>query len=537
MTNLTSLIDGFQKRDAGTLTRSENQGREITAIGVPYGVEIDLGEGYRETFAPGSVLDDDAILRYGHREPLGKITAATDVEKGRKVTGVVSSTIRGDEILTLVADGVLTKMSIGFDPISHEVTERADGTTLITWTQVRAREYSIVEFPAYSDAEILNLRHKDNNRKDTPVTDPAPEFATLDDLTAVRSSIDDLTQAMSLLRAEGLGPKAAPADTRSVGQVLKDLVSGDDQTLRQVNALAARSWDGSTTAADATMDTPAWIGDLTRLYNAPDPLKGCFASGPLPAEGMSLEYAELDANTITVEEQKNQGDDLTLGKITTKDASAPIKTFGGYTSLSRQAIERSRINLLNHHMTGMTLAAAKADAGYFAAQFAAAVSSQAAQAISVNKAASALTWADLSAMVIDAAAAYSDQALSLDGLIVDKATFKALAALTGSDDRPLMSVSGTPTNTVGTLNLTGLSGSLVGVQVIPNLRQKADELGQGVVGAFFNSKAIRYYSTSLVQLQDENIINLTRAFSVYRYAAAVAEIPSALVPLKIGAGA
>lgn len=537
MTNLTSLIDGFQKRDAGTLSRSETHGREITAIGVPYGVEIDLGEGYRETFAPGSILDDDAILRYGHREPLGKITAATDVEKGRKVTGVVSSTIRGDEILTLVADGVLTKMSIGFDPISHEVTERDDGTTLITWTQVRAREYSIVEFPAYSDAEILNLRHKDNNRKDSPVTDPAPAFATLDDLTAVRSSIDDLTQAMSLLRAEGLGPKAAPSDTRSVGQVLKDLVSGDDQTLRQVNALAARSWDGTTTAADATIDTPTWIGDLTRLYNTPDPLKGCFSSGTLPAEGMSLEYAELDANTITVEEQKNEGDDLTLGKITTKDASAPIKTFGGYTSLSRQAIERSRINLLNHHMTGMTLAAAKADAEYFAAQFAAAAKSQAAQAISVNKAPSALTWADLSAMVIDAAAAYSDQALSLDGLIVDKTTFKALAALTGSDDRPLMSVSGTPTNTVGTLNLTGLSGSLVGVQVIPNLRQKANALGQGVVGAFFSSKAIRYYSTSLIQLQDENIINLTRAFSVYRYAAAVAEIPSALVPLKIGAGA
>lgn len=539
--SLATLTSGIQYRDLATLTPTQRddttERHTLTAIGVPYGVEITLWDGYCEMFAPGSVDDTGAILRYGHREPLGPIVASKDTPDGRVITAEITPTPRGDEIAAYVDDGVLTRMSIGFDGIEHTVTDRDDGTTLITWTKVRAREYSIVEFPAYDAATITDFRDTTHSRKEphmTSSTATAPAFASVADLDALRSSLDDLAQSVSLLRTEGIAAKTPPTDRRSIGTVLKDLARGDEETIRSVNALAERAWDGTTTAADATMDSPTWIGDLTRLYNAPDPLKGLFSSGSLPAEGMKLEYAELDANSIQVSEQETEGSDLKLGKLSTKDATTSIKTFGGYTSLSIQAIQRARINVLAHHMTGMTLAAAKADADYFAAQFAQAVKTQTDQAISIAKDAAALKWADLAAMVVDAAAAYTSQALTLDGLIVDKDTFKALASLTGADDRPLMTVT-SGANTVGTLNLPKLSGNLVGITVVPNLRQTTDQLGEGVVGTFFNSAALRHYSTNLVQLQDENIINLTKAFSVYRYAAVAAEIPSALVPLKLGA--
>ena len=50
--------------------------------------------------------------------------------------------------------------------------------------------------------------------------------------------------------------------------------------------------------------------------------------------------------------------------------------------------------------------------------------------------------------------------------------------------------------------------------------------------AFVNSNAIRFYTSPIVRLQDENIINLSKDFSVYTYAAIADEIPAAVVPVK-----
>ena len=91
-----------------------------------------------------------------------------------------------------------------------------------------------------------------------------------------------------------------------------------------------------------------------------------------------------------------------------------------------------------------------------------------------------------------------------------------------------------PTNTIGTTNAKALTGVILDVPVTCNLRATAGELGAGIVGAFYNSEAIRTYETPLVQLQDENIVNLSKQFSVYRYGAVATEIPTGLVPLKIG---
>ncbi|WP_165215294.1 HK97 family phage prohead protease [Schaalia sp. ZJ1691] len=519
-------------------TRSINEdARTVSGLAIPYEDEIELFEGYFETVAKGAYkpLDETKSgvkLFWQHSEPIGTVTELVEAEDGLHITARISKTPRGDEAYQLVKDGVIDRFSIGFIPL--ESTETSDEAGIhVLHRSIEIREVSLVSFPAYEKATVQEIR---SARKENPMTDSTIKPATIEDVAEVRSSIDDLSQAVALLRASA-DTTPAPADTRSAGEVLKALAAGDEATISQVNDLHRRAWNGTTSAADSTMTTPAWIGDLTRLFNAPDPLKGLFSTAPLPAEGMSVEYTELKANSITVAKQASEGADLAMGKIETQEKTAKVETFGGYTSLSRQAIERSRVNILNHHMVGMTLAAAKASAENFATHFATAVKSQASTALSVAKAASALTWSDLAGVVVDAAAVFTDQALTLDGLVVDKATFKALAALTGTDGRPLMSVSGTGANTAGTMNLTGLAGDLVGIKVIPNLRQTAGSLGAGIVGAFFNTNAITTYETALVQLQDENIINLTKAFSVYRYSATAATIPSGLVPLKIQAGA
>lgn len=537
---IEDLTTRTQVRDFdGAITRArdkETDAHTLNAIGVPYDVEINLWEGWREKFAPGSIDDDGAILRYGHAEPIGRITKSAETERGREITARLSHTPRGEEVATLIADGVLTRMSIGFDGIEHTITERDDGTTLITWTKVKAREYSVVEFPAYNDAEITGFRNKTSpipmEGNKTVDTIESPHIGELrDNVADMQTAILEMRQTL----AEGLKREEAhPVDQRSAAQFLRDLVAGDATTRETANDLRKRAFEGTTINADPLADVPVFVRDLVRLIDNANPLKNLFATDGLPSTGMKIEYAELEANTIQVAQQKAEGDKLVTGKLSITTKSTDIMTYGGYTELSRQTIERSPLNITQRHINGMGLAAGAAAADAFATFYADTVKTRAASALSSGKTVTALKWQDINSIVVDAAAAYTDLAMPMHGLIVDKETFKGLTSLTDSNDRPLFIVEGNGVNAIGTANPESLAANLAGVKLIPNFRQKTPP-APGIVGAFYNSDALRTYQSPVATLQDGDITALTNLFSVYFYAAFAAEIPAALVPLKLGA--
>lgn len=511
--------------------------RTVRGLAVPYGVEIELFDGYFETIAPGALADraEDATslkLFYRHNEPIGLITSITETAKGIEIEARFSDTQAARDAYQLVRDGVIDRLSIGFIPLAFERTEDEAGVHT-TITSLDLREVSLVPFPAYDGATVTEVREQPTTERNTPtMTDNAPAYALASDLDDLRADITAMEQRASLAAAER---GAAPAvDARTPGEALKAIVN-DEAYRASIDDLMLRAYDGTVSSADSTLTHPQWIKDLVRLVEKPNVVAGLFATGPLPAEGMNLDFTELDTNSLSVKVQENEGDDLPLGKVTTKDRTTPIKTFGGYTKLTRQAIERTRVNLLDVHLRGMALAAGQAKAAYFTRQLNEAVKAQDANKLTITKAANALTWADLADLFIDAAAQFVDQALTLDGLIVDKATFKALTGLTGTDGRPLMRVNENPSNTIGTTNARALTGVLLDVPITCNLRANAGDLGEGIVGTFYNSDALRTYETPLTQLQDENIVNLSKAFSVYRYGAVATEYPTGLVPLKIGA--
>lgn len=510
--------------------------RTVRGLAVPYGVEIELFDGYFETIAPGALADraEDATslkLFYRHNEPIGLITSITETAEGIEIEARFSDTQAARDAYQLVRDGVIDRLSIGFVPLAFERTEDEAGVHT-TITSLDLREVSLVPFPAYDGATVTEVREQPTpTERNTPtMTDNAPAYALASDLDDLRADLTAIEQRAALA---DLTPATRAADTRTPGQALKDLIS-DDAYRAEIADLQTRAFAGTTSSADATMTTPVWMKDLTRLSDKPNVLAHLFSTGSLPDDGLELEFTELATNTLQVEQIANEGDDLTMGKISTSSRKAAIKTFGGYTELTLTAIKRARVNLLDISLRGMAIAAGQASAASFATAFAEAVKTQDANKLAVAKAANSLNWSDISGLFIDAAAKYADLGLSLDGLVVDKATFKALSGLTGTDGRPLMRAAENPANTIGTVDAKGLTGVILDVPVTCNLRATPGQLGDGIVGAFYNREAMRTYETPLVQLQDENIINLSRQFSVYRYGAVAAEIPTGLVPLKIG---
>lgn len=513
------MTDQLLTREYAAAAQSADD-RTVSGIAVPYGDEIEYTPGYFEKIAPGAFDPENngpIKLFWQHSDVIGTVTEARNTPEGLEITARISETSLGNDAYALARDGAIDRFSIGFVPLFSDTILDEDGNTHVVHTSIAVREVSLVPFPAYNNAVVTEVRSTPEPVKETTMTE------------TLSPALDEINERMASLEqafATAAAPAPAPTvDTRSAGEVLKALITGDETE--------TRAYNGTVSSADATMTRPTWIGDLTRLVDSVNPLKALFQTGALPPDGLNLEYTELATNTIAVNAQANEGDDLLIGKITTREKTTPVKTFGGYTQLTRQAIERTRVNLLQVHLNGMALAAGQASANYFASVFANAVQSRAAAALASAKTAATLTWSDISGLVVDAAAAFQAEGLPLDGLIVDKATFKALAALTAGDGRPLMTVSGTGANTIGTMNPVGLTGDVVGIKVTPNLMAKPDELGTKVVGAFYSSLAMRTYETPVAQLQDENILNLSKAFSVYRYQAVAAEIPTGLVPLKL----
>ena len=132
----------------------ETEERTIVGLAVPYGQEIELNGNTMERFEAGSIQSiEDVKLFYGHEEPIGKVTEGRDTEEGFEIVARISDTVRGNEVYTLLQDGVLNRFSVGFFPVK----DRKEGQTIVR-ELVDLKEVSVVPFPAFEGAKITEVR-------------------------------------------------------------------------------------------------------------------------------------------------------------------------------------------------------------------------------------------------------------------------------------------------------------------------------------------------------------------------------------------
>ena len=509
-------MDNIETRDIEL--RFNEEDRTVTGIAVPYGQDANIGGVYTERFERGAISEDvtDVKLFYGHEEPIGKLIEGRDTESGFEIVARISDTARGNEVRTLLKDGVLNKFSVGFVPVESE----RDGSTVIR-KAVSLREVSVVPFPAYAGATIQEVREDETPTENKEI----PMESRTDVEFDVQAVQEDVAELRRLVEAGFTVASSVPAaDTRSAGEVLKAIVSGDEATLR--------TYAGATTSDSAMLNT--FIGDLTRIVDSPVGIRGLMSTGVLPATGNTLEYAKLSTNSVAVAEQDDEGDDLGYGEVVLTTETAAVKTFGGYTTLSRQVIERSSVNYLDSAMRAMASAVATNLNNFvrtgFVTQHDAHISAGGANIIDPSLTLASFTYSTWLDALVDAADRFERNGWTIDALAVSKSVFKALMALEGADGRPLLIVQGNAGfNTVGQISPLALGGSFAGLTVAVDTTLSGDK------AAFVNSNAIRLYSSPTVSLTDDNIINLSRDYSVYQYAALAVEAPEGILPVVIDA--
>lgn len=521
--------------------REEQEAGFLEGIAVPWNQTVTIrnadGTSFKERFENGSVELDGTVWLYdSHRAPIGVVEAAESRAEGLFIRAKLALSDLAKSIYTQLKNGALDSLSVGFSPVQHR---EEDG--VIVHTLTRLREVSVVARPAYSLATVLSVREDTDERE--PLTNPQGETMTdevtvsAEDLNEVRGTVEDLSRRFDAFTPATL-EVAEKVDTRSAGAFVKALVQGDTETRDSYERILEtlysedqhRAYTGGTTADAPVKD--AWVGDLTRIFDSSSGvLSNIFSTGVLPAQGNNIEFAQLKSNSVQVTEQAAEGNDLAYGKVELETKTAPVKTYGGYVQLTRQAIERSTLPVLNRSLEALSVAAGARKKAVLRTEFNTAVAAR--EAIASNggvlllggtlAAATAGNWEDT---LIDAAIRFDGLDVQPEALVVSASVFKKLRSLTVSGERVFTVYE---KNASGSLNLPGLTGNLAGLPVYLDAGATGDK------AVFVNGRAIRQYDSALVSLQDENVINLSKDFSVYRYGAVAIEVPEFIVPVKFAA--
>lgn len=139
----------------------------VSGIAVPWDLPTRIDSSLTEEFAPGA-FDADIRRRSGvflarnHMPlggtPIGRLSVMRNDAAGLYVEGRISRTAVGEETLTLLRDGVLDSLSIGFAEGKNQVRQDPKLGAITRRLTASLREVAIVPTPAYRDARVTGVR-------------------------------------------------------------------------------------------------------------------------------------------------------------------------------------------------------------------------------------------------------------------------------------------------------------------------------------------------------------------------------------------
>lgn len=195
----------------------------------PFEAKVDLDknefEGYASTFGNrdlvGDIVEKGAFAKtiqerlpkglvkvlWQHYDPMGVPKHMEEDSKGLYVVAKVSKTRENEDRLQLMKDGVVDRLSIGYDVVKREVDDSAKDRT-VRLKELKLYEFSPVTFPANEEAVITGVKEMEGLLKRVP---QLAQHIKGYDLAAARQ-IEDAIEALKAL-LDALEPgKPTPQD-------------------------------------------------------------------------------------------------------------------------------------------------------------------------------------------------------------------------------------------------------------------------------------------------------------------------------------
>lgn len=538
METRTLNVTGLQLRDAG----ESGDGMTLEGVAVPFNQRYALWCDYAEIIDPDCDFGDRRTVKVSreHGELIGKLTDMRREADGLHVVAKLADTEGGREAAELVREGVYDGFSIGFRPVENRIIASDDGVTEVHRRKLDLFEVAVTGIPAYPAAEITGQR-----TQTTTTTNKGMEAPVMGDNTNNEQRDNAVNERLEAFGEELRGIKATVAagfnagkpaemggEFRTAGDYLKAL--SDERDANHTAAIDLMRQTRDQIVTGDTGNTVAWIADDLRLIEQRRKVTNILTRDTLPATGMSMEYNVVSEDTTAVNKQAAEGAALTFGKVKFGTKTADINTYGGYTTLSRQVIDRSTTPMLNTALRALNNAYAKATENAVRTYLYDLIKSQRDATDNPNNitapaALNAMTPDQWAGLILDAAEVMDDRNAAMTRLGVSKDVALALIKLKDSGNR-FMDISGKGGDTIGAFDLTGVVGDLMRVPVY--LLPKAPT----GTAAFIDPTAVTVWeSGGPTQLSNTDPVNIVDNYSVYGYMAVAATFTAGLLPVKFAA--
>jgi HK97 family phage major capsid protein/HK97 family phage prohead protease len=353
-----------------------------------------------EMFARGAFADVDprSVLLKGpdaegtHRGPLvGRGLFLQERDDGAYMTFKVSKTQAGDELLTLVSDGVVKGASVGFFEVDGgSSVEQRSGKRVRVHRRAGLEHVATTFRPAYKTAGVIAMRSRAEGEGQMAETTEAAAVAAAEPAAPVITNVVDLSPLTRKL--DDLGERfegrihAIEERARMDIQVPQPVTEAEKPKLYQWAHMAVRMLRGEkiparelqeraladVTTSDAPGVVPdAFLGSLLEDIVPARPFLSTTRQIPVPQAGMSITVPVLGTRA-TVDVQANEKTEIesTTPTVTT-DSFDAVSIFGG-ADVSIQLIRRSDPSFMDLLMQELAEAyALKADSEAIAALLAA----------------------------------------------------------------------------------------------------------------------------------------------------------------------
>lgn len=529
----TLNVTGLRLRD----TNDTGDGMTLEGVAVPFNQRYALFSDYAEVIDPDCDFGTRKTVKVSreHGDLIGKLTDMRSEADGLHVVAKLADTESGREAAELVREGVYDGFSIGFRPVENRVIDSDDGVTEVHRRKVDLFEVAVTGIPAYPAAEITSQRSQTTT---TNNESEAPHMGNDNEQRDVNERLEAFGEELRGIKAtvaagiQTTAPAELGGEFRTAGDYLKAL--SDERNADHAAAIDLMRQTRDQIVTGDTGNTVAWITDDLRLIEQRRKVTNILTRDTLPATGMSMEYNVVSEDTTAAAKQTAEGAALTFGKVKFGTKTADINTYGGYTTLSRQVIDRSTTPMLNTALRALNNAYAKATENAVRTYLYDLIKSQRDATQNPNNIAApaalnTMTPDQWAGLILDAAEVMDDRNAAMTRLGVSKDVALALIKLKDSGDR-FMDISGKGGDTIGAFDLTGVVGDLMRVPVY--LLPKAPD----GTAAFIDPTAVTVWeSGGPTQLSNTDPVNIVDNYSVYGYMAVAATFTDGLLPVKFAA--
>jgi HK97 family phage prohead protease len=503
---------------------ADNERRVIAGKIVPF-EEVGNTSVGKVVFAKDSIEIGDPgkvkmLMQHQADKPIGRMQKFNKAEDGIYASFKISASMQGQDALVLASEQLIDGLSVGVD-----VNKSVQKKDYLYVTSAILKEVSLVESPAFSNAQVTKVAASENEAEDTnpikesetPVEDlaPAPQEAKAEAATpTVEAARPVITAPLIQTRVR------TPIDSMAkyTEHKIKAALGNDDSKLF---IAAADDFANNGLGFNPTQYLTEFVTN-TRFGT---PAIDACSQGTLPASGMTINVPSLVtsaaggtgvAPTVTVEAE---GGAVSNTDMVSQYLTGTVSKYSGMNTLSVELLERSDPNfyaeltqqLQNAYLTTIdtTVVAALLSAGTFANA----------------------TTADSEGIISYAAEAakfvYANTGYFAQNYIGNPAQWQALMGAVDSTKRPIYNAI-QPMNAAGQVAPTSIRGNVLGLDlyVDKNFSQTAFDDNSAIILA---PEAFTVYRSPQAFMSVNVVSNLQVQVAIYGYMATIAKMPYGII--------